>query len=529
MHNILINIVAIMPELSMILSGILFLMLGVIFKSLKIKDISLLCSLSIVLALVLLIYNFKSNIFFNTFWNNTLFIDSFTIKMRILLLISGFICMVIFTCDKKTKKYMKYEIPILLLFSLSGMSLMICSNDLIMLYLSMEFVALSMYVCVACDGGDKNSTESALKYFILGSLASCIYLFGASLVYGLSSITDFIGLSTYSINIPIENFAINNLVSLVDPNNIIIIPTLFILGVIMIFILICFKTSTFPMHMWAPDVYQGANTSVSVFIATTGKIAAVGVFVNILYRAFPQTYTNILNVILLLAVISIAIGTFAAFKQSDLKRFLAYSGTSHMGFILLTASSNDGVEAKSVIFTYLSIYILITIGVFASLTLVSTNGANCNNTDKNDNNSKNNNHHGNSLNIDTLSGIAKKSPFFAICLAVSMFSLAGIPPFAGFFAKLNLLYLIIAAKYYYIALYFVLMTVISCYYYIRIIKVMYFDEYNNGNNDYDDKDNKVIDEALNLSFSSGSIIKSYTLNIILFSVLVLNIIYVFFI
>ena len=328
----------------------------------------------------------------------------------------------------------KFEYPVLILLATTGMLLLISAGDLIALYLGLELMSLALYVVAAFDRDNVRSTEAGLKYFVLGALSSGMLLYGASLIYGFTGTVKFPGIAAAAANGGIG----------------------VIVGIVLLFAGLCFKVSAVPFHMWTPDVYQGAPTPITAFFASAPKVAAIAVFMRVSLSAFPTITTQWQQIIVFVAIASMALGSFAAIGQRNIKRLMAYSSIGHMGFALvgLAAGTPEGIQG---VLVYMAIYVAMTLGVFACIIAMRRN-------------------HKHFEDIADLAGLARSNPALALALAALMFSLAGIPPLAGFFAKFFVFAAAIKAGMFTLAVLGVLASVVSCYYYLLIVKVMYFDE-----------------------------------------------------
>ncbi|MFN3348526.1 NADH-quinone oxidoreductase subunit NuoN [Pseudorhodoplanes sp.] len=328
----------------------------------------------------------------------------------------------------------KFEYPILMLLSATGMGMLISATDLIALYLGLELMSLSLYVIAAIDRDSAKSTEAGLKYFVLGALSSGMLLYGASLIYGATGQISFAGIAQAA---PQGGLALT-------------------FGLVFLLAGLCFKVSAVPFHMWTPDVYEGAPTPVTAFFAAAPKVAAMAVFVRATMTAFPTVTLQWQQIVVFVAIASMALGSFAAIGQTNIKRLLAYSSIGHMGFALvgLAAGTQEGVQG---VLIYIAIYVAMTLGTFACVLSMKRPG-------------------GMVENISDLAGLSRTSPVMAFMLAMLMFSLAGIPPLAGFFAKFYVFIAAINAGLYVLAVIGVLTSVVGAYYYLAIVKTMYFDE-----------------------------------------------------
>jgi NADH-quinone oxidoreductase subunit N len=328
----------------------------------------------------------------------------------------------------------KFEYPVLILLATTGMLILISAGDLIALYLGLELMSLALYVVAAFDRDNVRSTEAGLKYFVLGALSSGMLLYGASLIYGFTGTVKFAGIAQAA---PGGGIGV-------------------VVGLVLLFAGLCFKVSAVPFHMWTPDVYQGAPTPITAFFASAPKVAAIAVFMRVAVTAFPTIATQWQQIIVFVAIASMALGAFAAIGQRNIKRLMAYSSIGHMGFALigLAAGTPEGIQG---VLVYMAIYVAMTLGTFACIMSMRRNGQPVEE-------------------IADLAGLARTRPAMAFMLAMLMFSLAGIPPLAGFFAKFYVFLAAINAGMFTLAVLGVLASVVGCYYYLMIVKVMYFDE-----------------------------------------------------
>jgi len=361
-------------------------------------------------------------------------IDNLSNFMKIITI--GSAIFVFLTSSKYIKliNILKIEYPVLILSSILGMMVMISSNDLIVFYMGLELQSLALYVLASFNRENLLSSESGLKYFILSALSSGILLYGCSLVYGFSGSTNY--------NIIAEN--------ILNANNGLTF------GLVFILVGLAFKISAVPFHMWAPDVYEGSPTSVTIFFAILPKIAALTVIIRFLYVPFVNIIDQWQMIIIFLSIASMIFGAIAAIGQNNLKRLIAYSSIGHMGYALagISTGSNEGVQSSII---YIFIYLIMNISFFSCLFMLRRNDKYYEN-------------------IDDLSGISKNHPILSICLLITLFSLAGIPPLAGFFAKFYIFLAVIEKQMYFLAIVGLLSTVVAAFYYLRIIKKMYFDE-----------------------------------------------------
>jgi len=329
----------------------------------------------------------------------------------------------------------KFEYGALFLLSALGMMMLISANDLIAAYLGLELMSLALYVVAAFERGSARSTEAGLKYFVLGALSSGMLLYGASLIYGFTGTVSFAGIAKATA----EGAGIG-----------------LVFGLVFLFVGFCFKISAVPFHMWTPDVYEGAPTPVTAFFAGAPKVAAIAVFVRATVVAFPGIIHEWQQIIVFVSIASMALGAFAAIGQRNIKRLMAYSSIGHMGYALvgLAAGTAEGVQG---VLVYMSIYVAMTLGTFAVILSMRREGEAVET-------------------IADLAGMSRTHPATAFILAMLLFSLAGIPPLAGFFAKFYVFLAAIKAGLYPLAVIGVLTSVVGAYYYLAIVKIMYFDD-----------------------------------------------------
>ncbi len=327
-----------------------------------------------------------------------------------------------------------FEFPVLILLSTTGMLMLVSAADLIALYLGLELMSLALYVLAAIDRDNARSTEAGLKYFVLGALSSGMLLYGSSLIYGFTGTVNFVG---------IAQAAGDGGIGLT-------------IGLVFLFAGLCFKISAVPFHMWTPDVYQGAPTPITAFFAAAPKVAAIAVFMRVSIGAFPGIAAQWQQIIVFVAIASMALGSFAAIGQRNIKRLMAYSSIGHMGFALvgLAAGTSEGVQG---VLVYMSIYVAMTLGTFACIAAMRRDGQPVEE-------------------IADLAGLASSRPAMAFLLAMLLFSMAGVPPLAGFFAKFYVFLAAIKAGLFTLAVLGVLTSVIGAFYYLMVVKVMYFDE-----------------------------------------------------
>ncbi len=369
-----------------------------------------------------------------TTFGGSFIVDDFARFLKILAIIGSAVTLMLSTEFLSDPSRRIFEYPILVLLSTLGMMVLISAADLIMLYLGLELMSLALYVVAASNRDNAKSTEAGLKYFVLGALSSGMLLYGASLIYGFTGTVEFAGIAaavtTGSVGI--------------------------VFGLVFLLAGLCFKVSAVPFHMWTPDVYEGAPTPVTAFFASAPKVAALAVFTRVTLTAFPGIVPQWQQIVVFVSIASMLLGAFAAIGQHNIKRLMAYSSIGHMGFALvgLAAGTAEGVQG---VLVYMAIYVTMTLGAFACILSMRRDGQMVED-------------------IADLAGLARTKPAMAFFLAVLLFSLAGIPPLAGFFAKFYVFLAAIEAKLFTLAVIGVLASVVGAYYYLVIVKIMYFDE-----------------------------------------------------
>ena len=424
------NLNLIFPEIFISLA-IMFLLIVGVFKK---NSSNLIYNLTIISLLIALAFTFNYPIETElSLFNESYKIDYLSTFMKILTLVSGVFVMLTSSKYIQITKILKIEYPILLLSSILGMMVMISSNDLIVFYMGLELQSLALYVLASFNRKNLLSTEAGVKYFVLSALSSGLLLYGCSLIYGFSNSTNFVLIAE---NLNSNNYGLT-------------------FGIVFILVGLAFKISAVPFHMWAPDVYQGSPTSVTLFFAVLPKIAALTVFIRFLYIPFINMIDQWQMIVVFLSIASMLFGAIAAIGQKNLKRLIAYSSIGHVGYALagLSVGSNEGIQSA---ISYISIYLVMNLAFFSCLFMIR----------KSENYFEN---------IEDLSGLSKNHPILSISLMIVLFSLAGIPPLAGFFAKFYIFMAVIEQSMYFLAVIGLLSTVIAAYYYLRIIKIIYFD------------------------------------------------------
>jgi NADH-quinone oxidoreductase subunit N len=421
-----------LPEIVLALGAMAMLMLGVGFGERSSGVINGLCIgvLGLVFLSLLSLPDGRYELFGGSF-----VLDDYARFLKILVL-AGAAGALLLSLDYLTHvNQQKFEYGALFLLSTLGMMMLISANDLIAAYLGLELMSLALYVVAAFDRGSARSTEAGLKYFVLGALSSGMLLYGASLIYGFTGTVSFAGIARATA----DGAGIG-----------------LVFGLVFLFVGFCFKISAVPFHMWTPDVYEGAPTPVTAFFAGAPKVAAIAVFVRATVVAFPGIIHEWQQIIVFVAIASMALGAFAAIGQRNIKRLMAYSSIGHMGYALvgLAAGTAEGVQG---VLVYMSIYVAMTLGTFAVILFMRRES-------------------GPVETIADLAGLSRTHPATAFFLAMLLFSLAGIPPLAGFFAKFYVFLAAIKAGLYPLAVIGVLTSVVGAYYYLAIVKIMYFDE-----------------------------------------------------
>jgi NADH-quinone oxidoreductase subunit N len=369
-----------------------------------------------------------------TTFGGSFIVDDFARFLKILALFGSAAAVAMSIDYAKQTRQQRFEYSVLILLSTLGMLMLISATDLIALYLGLELMSLPSYVIAAIHRSSVRSTEAGLKYFVLGALSSGMLLYGASLIYGFTGTVNFAG---------IAHAAGQGGIGL-------------IFGIVFLFAGFCFKVAAVPFHMWTPDVYEGAPTPVTAFFAAAVKVAGIAMFVRAAVMAFPGITSQWQQIVVFVSIASMALGSFAAIGQRNFKRLMAYSSIAHMGFALigLAAGTSEGVQG---VLVYIAIYVTMTLGVFAVILAMRRPT-------------------GMVESIDQLAGLGRTHPTMAFFLAMLLFSMAGVPPLAGFFAKFYVFLAAINAGLYALAVIGVVISVVGTYYYLYIVKLMYFDE-----------------------------------------------------
>jgi NADH-quinone oxidoreductase subunit N len=425
------TLVPLAPEFVLGIGAMVLLMVGAFRGEATSRLVDLAAIALLVIAGAVLLYLPAGT---QTTFGGSFVVDNFARFLKILALIGSAAAIAMSLDYARRERQQRFEYSVLVLLSTLGMLMLISAADLIALYLGLELMSLPLYVVAASYRDQLRSTEAGLKYFVLGALSSGMLLYGASLIYGFTGTVSFAGIARETAHGGVG----------------------LVFGIVFLFAGFCFKISAVPFHMWTPDVYEGAPTPVTAFFAAAPKVAGIAIFVRAAVAAFPGITSQWQQIIVFVAIASMVLGAFAAIGQRNIKRLMAYSSIGHMGFALigLAAGTAEGVQG---VLVYMAIYITMTLGVFA--VILSMRRAS-----------------GMVESIDQLAGLARTNPMAAFFLAMLLFSMAGIPPLAGFFAKFYVFLAAIKAGLYVLAVIGVLASVVGAYYYLLIIKTMYFDE-----------------------------------------------------
>jgi NADH-quinone oxidoreductase subunit N len=424
------NLNILLPEIFLTLSIFSILMIGVFVKN----SFNLIFNLSSLIILVTIGIILNNSYEVEKIFLDSFIRDSFSNFFKILILISS---LFVLNSSKKfiiDNKLAKFEYPIIVLLSILGMFFMVSSNDIILFYLGLELQSLSLYILAAIDRNNLRSSESGIKYFVLSALSSGLLLYGCSLLYGFTGSTNF---ELIAAQLNKENIGA-------------------VFAMVFILVGLAFKVSAVPFHMWTPDVYEGAPTSITSYFAVVPKVAGLAVLIKFMAVPFSNILTEWQAIIIFISIASMILGAVSAIGQKNIKRLLAYSSIGHIGYALAGVATGVISGYKSSI-VYISIYVVMNIGAFSCLYLLKKDGEY-------------------KENISDLSGLSKKQPILAISFLIILFSLAGIPPLGGFFAKFYVFTAVIEQKMYALAITGLLTTVISAFYYLKIIKTIYFED-----------------------------------------------------
>ena len=418
------------PEVFLSLSIFSLLMIGVFVKN----SFNLIYKLSIFLIFLLILIILNTDGETIKIFEESFVSDHFSLFAKLLILISSFFILIISKQYIVDIKNNKFEYPIIVLLSILGMFFMVSSNDLILFYLGLELQSLSLYILASMDRDNLKSSEAGIKYFVLSALSSGLLLYGCSLLYGFTGSTNF------------EVIASNTADSTIG----------IIFAMVFILVGLAFKVSAVPFHMWTPDVYEGSPTSVTSFFSVVPKVAGIVIFIRFMYLPFQEILDQWRYILVFISIASMILGAVAAIGQNNIKRLIAYSSIGHIGYAIagMTPGTENGYKSTLI---YISIYAVMNIGAFACIFLMKRNGKYIED-------------------IQELSGASRNHPLMSLSLLIILFSLAGIPPMAGFFAKFYVFMAVVESGMFTLAAIGLVTTVVSAFYYIRIIKIMYFDD-----------------------------------------------------
>ena len=425
----------ILPELIVVVMAMVLLIYGVFAGETSVRSVSWASVLTLIVAGLALSLGPDER---TTVFGGQFVIDAFARFMKWLVLLGSALAIVMSLRYNARERMARFEYPVLILFATLGMLMMISANDLIALYVGLELQSLSLYVIAAFRRDSLRSSEAGLKYFVLGALSSGMLLYGSSMIYGFAGSTGFDALAaTFKSAHGGPGIGV-------------------VVGLVFVLAGLAFKVSAVPFHMWTPDVYEGAPTPVTAFFAVAPKIAAIALFVRAMIGPFGELHDQWQQVVVLISVLSMLLGAFAAIWQTNIKRLMAYSSIGHVGYALigLAAGTKAGIQGIGI---YMAIYLAMNVGTFCCILTMRRQGRMVED-------------------IGDLAGLSRVSPLLAASLGVFMFSMAGIPPLAGFFGKLYIFLAAIDAGLYKLAIIGVLSSVVGAFYYVRIIKIMYFDE-----------------------------------------------------
>ncbi len=437
MNNVLsqAELALILPELFLSLAALVLLMAGAFSpgqRSVRGTTIGALFAFAVTALFVVMLPYGDSGL---SGFNRLVHVTAFSAFLKVLILLGSALALVLSTDFFEKEKFARFEYPVLVVLATVGMLIMVSAADLMTLYMGLELQSLALYVIASIHRDNARSTEAGLKYFVLGALSSGLLLYGISLVYGFGGSTNFALLAPQLTGQP---------------------ETGVVIGLVFVIAALAFKVSAVPFHMWTPDVYEGAPTPVASFFAAAPKVAAMGLLVQVLTGPFGGMVAQWQQVIVFVSIASMVFGSVAAINQKNIKRLMAYSSIGHMGFTLvgLAAASVDGLVG---VLVYLAVYVVMGLGTFACIIAMRVKGQAVET-------------------IDDLAGLSRTQPLIAFALAMFMFSMAGIPPLAGFFSKFYVFRAAVQADLYALAIIGVLASVVGAFYYLRVIKVMYFDQ-----------------------------------------------------
>ncbi|MCR9254897.1 MAG: NADH-quinone oxidoreductase subunit NuoN [Alphaproteobacteria bacterium] len=428
------DIQTVLPEIFLAVVGMGLLIYGVFIGDKSMRQVSWLTVFALITAAAML-YVFGSTGEPEIAMNGLFISDAFAHYAKLFILLGAALAVVMSVDFMEREQIIRFEFPILILYASLGMMMMVSANDLMSLYIALELQSLPLYVVASIRRDSLRSTEAGLKYFVLGALSSGMLLYGCSMIYGFTGSTNF-----------------DAIAAAVAAGG---VSTGLVIGIVFLMAGLAFKVSAAPFHMWTPDVYEGAPTPVTALFAVAPKIAAIALFSRVMISPFGEAIEAWQQVVILISILSMALGSIAAIAQTNIKRLMAYSSIGHMGFALvgLAAGTETGIRGVMI---YMAIYLFMNVGTFAIILSMRQQGRMVEG-------------------INDLAGLSKTSPGMALALTIFMFSMAGIPPLAGFFSKLYVFSAAIEAGLVTLAILGVIASVIGAFYYLRIIKVMYFD------------------------------------------------------
>ena len=436
------SLMVVLPEVVLALLGFLLLIVGLLKRDEIAKVTSLLTIFAFIITAAFVVspqrlgFNFNGNLPIFAFHN--MFVDDGLARFAKLLMLTGASLSLMLSWSYLKRENIDHpEYPVLVLFATLGMMLMVSASDLLSLYVGLELQSLALYVLAAFRRDDAKSSEAGLKYFVLGALSSGLILYGISLIYGYAGTTNFVDLAFALRDAPANHLGL-------------------IFGVVFICAALAFKVSAVPFHMWTPDVYEGAPTPVTAFFASSSGIAGLVLLARLLHQPLMALSHDWAQIIMFISIASMLLGSFAGLAQSNIKRLMAYSSIANVGYLLagIAIMSRGGLQAMLI---YLSIYFINTLGAFGVVLCLRRQGKAVER-------------------LTDLAGLAKTNPLLALAMAIFMFSLAGVPPLAGFFGKYTVFLAAVQAGQIALAIVAVLTSVVAAYYYLRVVKLMYFDE-----------------------------------------------------
>ena len=422
------------PELMLVIGAMVLLIVGVYLGDASARQISIGATVLLLAALIVTAMTPVGAA--HSIFGGAFRIDAFATFSKVLIYAAAAFAILMSDRYLAGEKLGRFEYPVLIVLAAFGMSLMVSATDLIALYMGVETQSFALYILAAFNRESRRSTEAGLKYFVLGALSSGLLLYGASLIYGFTGSTQFSEIAR---------------VAALGGEH-----TGLVVGLVFLISGLAFKVSAAPFHMWTPDVYEGAPTPVTAFFAAAPKLAAMALFARVMVTPFPAILSDWQPVIAMIAVASMAVGAFSAIRQANIKRLMAYSSIGHMGYALigLAAATSQGISS---VLIYMAIYIAMTTGTFACILMMRRRG-------------------GLTENIADLAGLAKTNPPLALILSILFFSLAGVPPLAGFFGKWYVFVAAVEADLVWLAVVGAVMSVISAYYYVRVVWIMWFND-----------------------------------------------------